>query len=339
MASFSVIIVTWNGKELLERFLPSVTATNYSDFEVIVADNCSNDGSMDWLEKNYPDIRIVRFQKNFGYCGGNNRAANYAKNDVLVFLNNDAGPDSEWLNHATRVFDENLNVAALQPKILSADAPAFFEYAGAAGGFLDKYGYPYCRGRIFDTVEQDLGQYNTPVQVFWASGAALFIRRDVFFKQGGFADSFEFHMEEIDLCWRIQSSGGIIWYCPDSIVYHLGGGSLNSENPRKLYYNFRNNLLMLVRNHPKKGLLSILMSRIMLDKIAMVHYLIRSKPQHSLAVFKALFGFLRLLPEAIRFRKLNNQNQNLTVGLSSYAVVYQYFIKNRKTYSEIQSHQ
>jgi GT2 family glycosyltransferase len=335
MTSFSVIIVTWNGLHHLKRFLPSVCATDFADYEVILADNQSEDGTAEWVSENFPETRIVRMEKNYGYCGGNNRAAHHAKNDILVFLNNDAGVDSKWLHHAAIYFESNPSVTALQPKILSSDNPSMFEYAGAAGGYLDRFCYPYCRGRVFDVVEKDYGQYDTSHKIFWASGAALFVRRETFEKLGGFAESFEFHMEEIDLCWRIQKDGGSIGYCPASVVYHLGGGSLDSDNPRKVYYNFRNNLLMLVRNHRSRGFIITLSMRIILDKIAMFHFLLRGRPKHAFAVLRALFGFIKLMPEALRFRKNNASNQNLCVDLAPYSVVYQYFIKKRRLYSEL----
>ena len=204
--SFSIIIVTWNALEHLKTFLPSVCSTRYPDLEIILANNASTDGSAEWVQKEFPEIKVVTFSRNHGYCGGNNRAADYAEGEILVFLNNDVKVDPDWLKNLEKTFNTQ-DVAAVQPKLRSFESPEFFEYAGAAGGFLDYFGYPFCRGRIFDTIEKDLGQYNHPGNILWASGAALAIRKDLFLEAGRFDEDFEFHMEEIDLCWRLWNLG------------------------------------------------------------------------------------------------------------------------------------
>ena len=245
--SFSIIIVTWNGIRHLKRYLPSVVETDYPDFEIIIADNASTDGSKQWIQEQFPQCKIITFDKNFGYAGGNNRAVKYASGDVLLFLNNDAKPESDWLKALDFRF-QNSSADILQPKIKSVESPEMFEYAGAAGGMIDRLGYPFCRGRIFDHVEKDTGQYDEPANIFWASGSAFAIKKDLFLDAGGFDEDFEFHMEEIDLCWRCLKMGKTILYEPKSVVYHLGGGSMDAESPRKVFYNFRNNLNMLTKN-------------------------------------------------------------------------------------------
>src|SRR5690606_29011735 len=219
----------------------------------------------------------ISLDQNYGYCGGNNRAAKHAKHDNIIFLNNDVEVTPNWLDPIERMLDSNSSIAVIQPKIRSWKQRTHFEYAGAAGGFIDKNGYPFCRGRIFDTVEEDLGQYDEATPIFWASGAALVVKRTIFHQMDGFYEPFEFHMEEIDLCWRIQLAGKQIWYCPDSVVYHLGGGSLSADNPQKTYYNFRNNLIMLARNLPSRFLIFNILRRLDLDGLAAFKFLMSGK--------------------------------------------------------------
>lgn len=284
MLRFSIIIVSWNALHHLKTFLPSVTETDYPDFEIILADNASTDGSKAWVQQYFPEVKIASFDKNYGYCGGNNRAVPHASGDILLFLNNDVKVNEDWLNALNRYFGENEKVAAVQPKMLSFEQPDYFEYAGAAGGFLDKYGYPFCRGRIFETVEKDHGQYNEASDILWASGAALAIRKELFEDLEGFDEDFEFHMEEIDLCWRLWNSGYKIRYCPESVVYHLGGGSMPMGSPRKVYYNYRNNLRMLWKNLSSATFVFRFFVRYKLDIIAAV----RSLLSGSWAEFKAI---------------------------------------------------
>ncbi|MDZ7693908.1 MAG: glycosyltransferase family 2 protein [Balneolaceae bacterium] len=248
MHSFSIIIVSWNALQHLKIFLPSVAKTQYREMEIILADNASDDGSAEWVAAHYPEVKIVTFDQNYGYCGGNNRGARHAAGEILVFLNNDVEVEPDWIGHLDDCFREHPEAAAIQPKMRSYSNPAEFEYAGAAGGFIDKYGYPFCRGRVFDTVEKDTGQYDASSEIFWASGAALAIRKKQFEAIGGFDEDFKFHMEEIDLCWQLWNRGHSVRYCPQSVVYHLGGGSMPMGSPRKVYYNYRNNLKMLWKN-------------------------------------------------------------------------------------------
>lgn len=335
MVGFSIIIVTWNALHHLKRFLPSVAATDFPQFEIILADNASTDGSAEWVAENYPDVRVVTFDKNYGYCGGNNRAVPHATFNTLIFLNNDVEVSSDWLQPISKLLAGNPVIDAVQPKLRSLAEPEKFEYAGAAGGLLDKLGYPFCRGRIFDATERDDNQYSRATPIFWASGAALVIKKNIFQEMGGFEESFEFHMEEIDLCWRLQLRGRQVWYCPDSVVYHLGGGSLESDNPRKIYYNFRNNLLMLVRNHPSKGLLRVIFMRLFLDKVAAFRLLLQGKPTHTLAIFRAIMAFFKQLPAARVHRKQAGVNRHLQVPLCNFSIIWQYFVRKKKYYHEL----
>jgi len=320
----SVIIVSWNALHHLKRFLPSVYATNYSNFEIILADNASSDESVKFVMENFPKVRITSFDKNYGYCGGNNRAVLSANGEILLFLNNDVEVDSNWL-HA--IGEEFLikKVAAVQPKLLSLDNPDYFEYAGAAGGLIDALGYPFCRGRVFDHLEKDFGQYDKNAPIFWASGAALAIRKDIFTYLGGFDETFEFHMEEIDLCWRVWRSGYEVRYVSGSSVQHLGGGSLNAISPRKTFYNFRNNWWMLQKNLSTSAFSSLFLFRLSLDVLALIKELISGRIDHALAIFQGVSQALSqpkkevILPEKLP--------QGLVFPGS---IIWEYFIRGNK---------
>ncbi|MGM0507050.1 MAG: glycosyltransferase family 2 protein [Bacteroidota bacterium] len=299
----SVIIVSWNGRPLLERYLPHVADTLPEWAELILADNHSDDGSIEWTQTNIPGCRVVSLDKNYGYCGGNNRAAREAKGDILLFLNNDVKPEAGWLEPLLKAFDREPELAASQPVLRSMGEPEMFEYAGAAGGFLDRYGYPYCRGRIFHEIEKDRGQYNDPIEIFWASGAALAVRANLFRELNGFDERFEFHMEEIDLCWRLRRRGHRVRCIPESRVYHLGGGSLSMDDPRKAFYNFRNSLYMFWKNASAGWLWRRLAIRMILDGVAGLEALLRGQPARIWAILKAHGYFYRSLPALHRSRK------------------------------------
>ncbi|MFP8488212.1 glycosyltransferase family 2 protein [Gracilimonas sp. Q87] len=339
MKGFSIIIVTWNALEHLKRFLPSVSETDYPNFEIIIADNASDDGSKKWIRSNFPHVKIVSLDQNYGYCGGNNRAAPFASKEILLFLNNDVEVDKNWLYDINKAFDHE-SVAAVQPKMRAYQQKNRFEYAGAAGGYIDNYGFPFCRGRVFDTIEEDLGQYDSKVDLFWASGAALAIRSELFTDCGGFDVDFEFHMEEIDLCWRLQNQGYKIRYAPESIVYHLGGGSLPMDSPRKVYYNFRNSLFMLWKNYSTLSLFTRFPIRLILDTIAAWKALFEGKPKEWLAVAKAQFHFIKGLLKVHRKRKklqkkrIANHDPSTMINLS---IVWQYFIKGIDRFDDLNS--
>ncbi|MEM0961275.1 MAG: glycosyltransferase family 2 protein [Bacteroidota bacterium] len=279
----SVIIITWNGKQLLERFLPSVVSTDYPQLEVIVADNASDDDTVDWLAATHPTVRVVQHPENWRFARGNNAAVAHANADYLVFLNNDVEVSPGWLQPLV----ETLNlpgVVAVQPKLLQCERRQQFEYAGASGGFLDRAGVPFTRGRLLDTLEEDRGQYDDARDIFWATGAALAVQRRAFENAGGFDEWFEMHMEEIDLCWRLQRAGGRIRVEPASEVYHLGGASLPQGNPRKTYYNVRNSLVTLVKNLPPAEAARAVRARRVIDGLATLRAIASGRRDEARAI-------------------------------------------------------
>jgi len=338
MPFFSIIIVSWNALDHLKTYLSSVAETNYPNYEIILADNASTDGSREWVQEHFPTVRIATFDRNYGYCGGNNRAVPHANGDILLFLNNDVRVEPNWLHGLANCFQQDSNIAAAQPKMLSDEQPTHFEYAGAAGGFLDRWGYPFCRGRIFDTVEEDLGQYDDETDIFWASGAALAVRKDIFNELGGFDEDFEFHMEEIDLCWRIWNAGLGVRFCPESTVYHLGGGSMPMGSPRKVYYNYRNNLRMLWKNCSEETLLQRFWGRYLLDFIAAGKTLLSGDWSDLKAIFRAHRHFwrhFRATHEKRRQLQQNRKRKGDPKTLFSLTLVNEYFIKKHTTFDEI----
>ena len=326
----AIVILNWNGRKLLETFLPSVVSFS-KDATVYVADNASSDNSIAFVAKNFPTVKIIQNKINGGYAKGYNDALKHIETDVLCLLNNDVEVTENWLNPIISCFGEDLKTAIIQPKILDYKNKEYFEYAGAAGGFLDKYGYPYCRGRIFDTIEKDEQQYEGVSDIFWASGACLFIRKSVFELLNGFDETYFAHQEEIDLCWRAKNLDYQIKYVSQSVVYHLGGGTLNVLNPKKTYLNFRNSLFNLTKN-AKGNLIILIATRLLLDGIAGIKFLTEFKPNHSLAIIKAHFSFYA------NISRLSKQRKTLQQGLNYYhktSIVWQYFIKNRKTYNSL----
>ncbi|MDX1590890.1 MAG: glycosyltransferase family 2 protein [Balneolaceae bacterium] len=298
---FSIIIVTWNALDHLREYLPSVAATSYPDFEIIIADNASTDGSAEWVREHIPGAKIATFDYNYGYCGGNNRAVKYSSGDILIFLNNDVRVEPDWLQPLADTFSDS-SVGIAQPKMLSVKEPDMFEYAGAAGGMIDKMGYPFCKGRIFDTVERDNGQYDKSSEIFWASGAAFAVRKSLFRELGGFDEDFEFHMEEIDLCWRAHKTGLRVMSQPASVVYHLGGGSLPMGSPRKVYYNYRNSLIMLTKNLDR-FLFPKILFRLILDGIAGLRSLLQGRPGETWAIIRAHFSYYSRVGKSLKKRK------------------------------------
>lgn len=284
----SVVILNWNGAEMLRRFLPSVIAYSQGEgVEICVADNASSDNSCEVIEREFPEVRLIRLSENYGFAEGYNRALQQIDAEYVVLLNSDVEVTSGWLEPMTDYLDKHPQVAACQPKLLSFQEKSCFEYAGASGGFIDKYGYPFCRGRIFDVVESDRGQYDDIIPVFWATGAALLIRLQVYREVGGLDGRFFAHMEEIDLCWRLRSRGYGIVCLPFSKVYHVGGATLKKENPRKTLLNFRNNLIMLYKNLPENELYRVMRVRLFLDYLAAFVFLLKGDKNNSLAVLRA----------------------------------------------------
>ncbi len=325
----SVVIVTWNGLGLLQRFLPSVLATDYPDLEVVVADNASDDETAAWLAETHPEVAVVRHPDNLLFAGGNNRAVPATTGDLVCFLNNDVEVPPGWLNPLVRAFDD-AGVVAAQPKLLQHGDRDQFEYAGASGGFLDAYGYPFTRGRLFGTLEPDTGQYDDARDVFWATGAALMVRRDAFLAVSGFDETFGMHMEEIDLCWRLQRAGGRIRVEPASEVYHLGGASLPQGDARKTFYNFRNGLVMLAKNLPPEEARRVLRARRVLDAVAQARSWIGGRRDEAAAIRRAR------REAAVRIAALDPVPDH-SVVLPSYRgrVVLDYFARGRRRFSDL----
>lgn len=303
----SVVILNWNGVEMLRRFLPSVIAYSQGEgVEICVADNASSDNSCEVIEREFPEVRLIRLSENYGFAEGYNRALQQIDAEYVVLLNSDVEVTSGWLEPMTDYLDKHPQVAACQPKLLSFQEKSCFEYAGAAGGFIDKYGYPFCRGRIFDVIESDHGQYEDIIPVFWATGAALLIRMQVYREVGGLDGRFFAHMEEIDLCWRLRSRGYGIVCLPFSRVYHVGGATLKKENPRKTLLNFRNNLIMLYKNLPENELYRVMRVRLFLDYLAAFVFLLKGDKNNSLAVLRARKEYM-----SMRFLFKAERDENL----------------------------
>lgn len=327
----AVVILNWNGKSLLEQFLPSVV--EYSkEATVYMADNASTDDSIDFVQKTFPEVKIVRNDENGGYAGGYNEALAKIDADIYCLLNSDVEVTKDWLTPIIKIFTESDIVAAIQPKILDYKKKTHFEYAGAAGGFIDKLGYPYCRGRIFDTIEEDTGQYNDQIPIFWASGACLFIRKQVFEEAGKLDEDFFAHQEEIDLCWRIQNLGYTIIYEGSSTVYHLGGATLDTMNPKKTYLNFRNNLYLLIKNVPGYQVWFIIFMRMVLDGIAGFKFLAEGKISHFVSILKAHFSFYSTVYLFLKKRKKLSKSGKY---YSFFSVVWQYFILKHKYFNQL----
>jgi GT2 family glycosyltransferase len=326
----AVVILNWNGVKLLEQFLPSVI--QFSEGAAIyVADNDSTDNSIEFVKENFPTVKIVKNSGNHGFAKGYNDALKHIDAEIYALVNSDIEVTENWLKPILETFDTEKQTAIIQPKILDFKNKEYFEYAGAAGGFIDKYGFPFCRGRIFDTVEKDNGQYDENIELFWASGACFFIRKNVFYELGGFDESFFAHQEEIDLCWRAANDGHIIKYNYQSLVYHVGGATLQQGNPKKTYLNFRNSLLMLVKNLPKRGLFFVIFFRMILDGIAGIRFLTQGKFGHTFAILKAHFSFYCLSLKYLGKRKDFQIQQYYMVK----SIVFLYYIRKMTLFKEI----
>lgn len=313
MTKIAIVILNYNGAAMLRRFLPSVIAGSGTDVEVIVADNASTDESLAVLYSEFPSVPLIKLEKNWGFAEGYNRALQNVDADYFLLLNSDVEVTDGWINPLLSTMEADRTIAACQPKLLDYKRKTHFEYAGASGGFIDRYGYPYCRGRIFDTVEEDRGQYNEPCDIFWATGAALMIRAEDFRSVGGLDGTFFAHMEEIDLCWRLRSRGRRIVCVPESVVYHVGGATLNYSNPRKTFLNFRNNLLMLYKNLPQRELASVMRVRCVLDYVAALKFLLTGCIGDFKAVINARREFKRIKSEYAAKR-----DENLAATLTEY---------------------
>lgn len=323
----AVVILNWNGVKLLEQFLPSII--QYSpEATIYVADNASTDASVAYINAHFPTVKIVENESNFGFAGGYNEALKHIDSEIYALVNSDIEVTENWLQPIIKTFELEPKTAIIQPKILDFKNKEYFEYAGAAGGFIDKYGYPYCRGRIFDTLEKDLGQYDDSCEIFWASGACFFIRSAVYKELNGFDADFFAHQEEIDLCWRAFNKGYKIKYNSQSLVYHVGGATLQQGNPRKTELNFRNSLLMLLKNLPKKQLIPIIFTRLLLDAVAGMQFIFQGKFKHLLAILKAHFSFYSFV--ALHFKKRDVFQSEKYYKIKS--IVFQYFAKAGKVF-------
>ncbi|MDX1430272.1 MAG: glycosyltransferase family 2 protein, partial [Rhodothermales bacterium] len=327
----SVIIVSWNALELLKQFLPGVVASNYPDIEVILADNASDDGSDEWVREHLPTVRIVRHDKNYAFCGGNNRAYHYATGEFVVFLNNDVEVDPDWLWPLVHLMQSDPDVAAVQPKVLSFHERDRFEHAGAAGGFMDRHGYPFARGRIFSETEPDAGQYDDPRPILWATGAAIMVRRAAVDAVGLFDENFVMHMEEIDLCWRFYRAEMKVMVEPRSVVYHVGAASLAESNPRKTYLNFRNNLLTLYKNLSPGAWRRTVLSRGILDTLAILRAAAVARPSVAMAIVRAYADAWRM-----RHQYSDQRPDATTAGLLYRgSIVVDYFLLRRRVFTEL----
>ncbi len=334
--SVSVVILNWNGVNYLRDFLSSVCASNYPNLDIIVGDNASTDDSVKFLSENYPRVRVIVNDQNYGFAGGYNKVLEHIESDYFVLLNSDVEVPPDWIDPVIRLMESDPLIAAAQPKILSYKNKNTFEYAGAAGGFVDAFGYPFCKGRIFDTVEADQGQYDINSEVFWASGAALFIKRTKWLEIGGLDGDFFAHMEEIDLCWRLKNKGYKIMYCAESKVYHVGGGTLNSDNAYKTYLNFRNNLVLLQKNLPFLQAFLTIFVRFWLDFLALIRFFLDGQPQHAKSISKAhVYFFSNLFKNGRKARVIDKSKFN-SAGIYNGSMVWQYFVLKRKTFSSLQ---
>jgi GT2 family glycosyltransferase len=335
--NIAVVILNWNGLELLKKFLPSVLKESADIADIYVADNGSTDDSINWLTNNHPEVKIINNKDNLGFAGGYNRALESVNARYFILINSDVEVRPGWIKPVIDHMENNPDVAACQPKILSFSNKDTFEHAGAAGGFIDKYGYPFCRGRVFDSVEKDSGQYDSLTDIFWSSGACMFIRSDIWKKMGGFDADFFAHMEEIDLCWRINSLGYKIRYIPESVVCHLGGGTLNYKSPTKIYYNFRNNLFMLHKNLPQGKYLPTIFLRLLLDGVAGLRFLFTLKPGALWQVLRAHMAYYSNLRSlTIKRKKVRDKSifypEKLILKKS---IVFEYYLRGKKKFDEI----
>ncbi|WP_067148165.1 glycosyltransferase family 2 protein [Pseudotamlana agarivorans] len=328
----AVVILNWNGKALLQQFLPSVVKFS-KEATIYVADNASTDDSVPFLKTTFPSVKIIQNETNGGYAKGYNDALKNISADIFCLINSDIEVTENWLTPIIEAFKADENTAIIQPKILDFKQKTHFEYAGAAGGYIDKYGFPYCRGRIFDTLEKDLGQYNDTTDVFWASGACMFIRQQTFSQLHGFDEHFFAHMEEIDLCWRAKNSGYTINYVGNSTVFHVGGATLNAINPKKTFLNFRNSLFTLTKN-VNSYLFGIILARLCLDGMAGIKFLVELKPKHTFAIIRAHFSYYKHINRLLNQRKQTKQRIKYYNRTS---IVFDYFILKKKTFKSLKS--
>ncbi|MGB5323126.1 glycosyltransferase family 2 protein [Lutimonas sp.] len=329
----AIVILNWNGQELMEKFLPSVVAHSIEDATICVADNNSTDDSIAFLKEHYPQVQIIQNEINGGFAKGYNDALKHVDADVYALVNSDIEVSENWLKPIKKVFEQDSNTAIIQPKILDYKDKTKFEYAGAAGGFVDFMGYPFCRGRIFMNLEQDQGQFNDVADIFWASGACFFIKSAIYHQLGGFDEQYFAHQEEIDLCWRVQNEGYAIKYVGGSEVYHVGGATLRESNPQKTYLNFRNSLFTIAKNVPKRFVFIVIFLRLILDAVAGIKFILELRPIHTWAIIRAHLSFYWHL------RKMMSKRRALSFKRTNYfycfSIVWEHFILRKKRFSSI----
>ena len=328
----AVVVLNWNGVDFLQKFIPILIKNTSSDIaEIIVADNASTDNSVKFLQDNFPEVKLIILKENYGYAEGYNQAIAQLNHKYTVLINSDIEVAENWLEPLVVQMESSSDIAACQPKIRDYKQKEFFEYAGAAGGYIDYLGYPFCRGRIFDSLEKDLGQYEDSKSIFWATGACIMVNTAIYKELGGLDSDFFAHMEEIDLCWRIKSRAYEIYYVPDSTVFHVGGGTLSKLNPKKTFLNFRNNLLLLYKNLPANKLNKILFIRMILDGIAAIKFMVSFQFSHALAILKAHFSFYKLLSQFKNKRKENLEKAKTNIIKEIYpkSILKEYFIHKK----------
>lgn len=335
----AVVILNWNGLKYLSQFLPGVVASAYPNLEIIVGDNASSDGSVKFLQDSFPTVKVIENDQNYGFTGGYNRVLKQVEADYFILLNSDIEVGPAWIEPVIALMESDEMIAAAAPKIKSFARQNHFEHAGAAGGYIDKFGYPFCRGRIFYEVEEDKGQYDRSGEVFWASGAALFIKKKYWDLSGGFDEQFFAHMEEIDLCWRLKNMGYKIMYCAESEVYHVGGGTLDKENPFKTYLNFRNNLLLLKKNLPFYKSAPIIGLRMWMDMLALARFLNEGKRKDAWAVSRAHQNFVRKMFSRNKARTVKSAGEvpalpNLS-GMFKGSIVTAFFMQKKTHFKEL----
>lgn len=333
-SALAIVILNYNGAGFLRQFLPSVIKHS-TGHRIIVADNASTDASVAILKEEFPEVELLLLDENTGYAGGYNAALQQINAQFYLLLNSDVEVTENWLPPLLRLMEARPDIAACQPKILSYHNPSSFEYAGAAGGQLDLLGYPFCRGRIFDTLEEDKGQYNDPAPVFWATGACLMVRASAFHQLGGFDAAFFAHMEEIDLCWRMYLAGHKVYACPQSSVYHVGGGTLPKTNARKTYLNFRNGLWMLYKNSSSPSMAWKVTTRILLDWLAVAQFVAKGQFKNAKAVLKAHWHAFIYLPREGRKKNLQIRKKKTDIPVYNGIIIWEYYFKRRKYYSQL----
>lgn len=340
MKKVSVVILNWNGSALLRQFLPSVIEHSSEEVaEVVVADNGSTDDSLELLRTSFPQVRLIALDQNYGFAEGYNKALEVIDSPYVVLLNSDVEVTKGWLSAPLAALDEMPDVAVVQPKILSERERDHFEYAGASGGYLDRYGYPFCRGRLLHVVEKDEGQYDEKSHILWASGACLFIRTNVYKEVGGLDATFFAHQEEIDMCWRLRSRGHLLMCVPQAVVYHVGGATLQMESPRKTFLNFRNNLLMIYKNIPEEDLKKVMRFRFWADYVAATKFFLTGHFSNATAVYRARKAFFRLLPqyEAIRHENLQQTKVSNIPEIYPKSLLKAFYFANQKKFNQLKN--